>query len=121
MFSTIPLFKKVQAALDDVDERNRSEYMMTANAADMMYQQGRNIGVSWETISKEAKAMFPAISEDKLRMMYEAGLEDREIANNKAIGMQAKVGEKISATGERTVPGGKVIVETEAQPKGRVW
>lgn len=108
----------LQLALDDVDERNRSEYMLTANAADMMYQQGRNIGAEWDTISNEAKAMFPSISENKLRMMYEAGIADREIANNKAIGLQVKMGESMSSQGERTVPGGKVIVETETEPKG---
>ena len=108
----------LQKALDDVDERDRSAYMMTANAADMLYQTGRNMGVAWDSIKDEAKSIFPNISEDKLRSMYEAGLADKEAADSAMVGLQIKIGEKIKTDKANADPKGNVLVETEVVPKG---
>lgn len=107
-----------QQALDDVDERDRSRYMMTANATDMLYQAARNMGESWEEVKADAVKMFPNISEDKLQMMYEAGLEDRNIANDKARGRQVQMGESMSQIGEQETATGMVYVDTPNTPKG---
>lgn len=108
----------LQQALDDVDERDRSRYMMTANATDMLYQAARNMGESWEEVKADAVKMFPNISEDKLQMMYEAGLEDRNIANDKARGRQVRMGESMSQIGEQETATGMVYVDTPNTPKG---
>jgi len=108
----------LQQALDDVDERDRSRYMMTANATDMLYQAARNMGESWEEVKADAVKMFPNISEDKLQMMYEAGLEDRNIANDKARGRQVQMGASMSQIGEQETATGMVYVDTPNAPKG---
>ena len=110
----------LQAALDDVDERDRSTYMLQANAADMMYQTARNMGTEWDTVKAEAKSMFPGVSEDKLRDMYNAGLRDREAASTRALGKQTKIGETIDLSGEAETPKGNVYIDTEYAPKGSV-
>jgi len=110
----------LQQALDDVDERDRSKYMMTANAADMLYQAARNMGTEWESIAPEATRMFPGISESKLKMMYEAGLADREMANDKARGRQVRMGQALTEMGEQETATGKVFIDTEVPVKGSV-
>lgn len=110
----------LQQALDDVDERDRSKYMMTANATDMLYQAARNMGTEWESIAPEATGMFPGISESKLKMMYEAGLADREMANDKARGRQVRMGQALTEMGEQETATGKVFIDTEVPVKGSV-
>ena len=110
----------LQQALDDVDERDRSKYMMTANATDMLYQAARNMGTEWESIVPEATRMFPGISESKLKMMYEAGLADREMANDKARGRQVRMGQALTEMGEQETATGKVFIDTEVPVKGSV-
>ena len=110
----------LQQALDGVDERDRSKYMMTANATDMLYQAARNMGTEWSTIAPEATKMFPGISESKLKMMYEAGLQDRELANDKARGRQVRMGEALSEMGEQETATGNVYIDTEVPLKGSV-
>lgn len=110
----------LQQALDDVDERDRSKYMMTANATDMLYQAARNMGTEWESIAPEATKMFPGISESKLKMMYEAGLADREMANDKARGRQVRMGQALTEMGEQETATGKVFIDTEVPVKGSV-
>lgn len=110
----------LQQALDDVDERDRSTYMMNANAADMMYQTARNMGTEWDSVKAEARKMFPDISETKLEAMYNAGLRDRADAANGAIGQQVRMGEAMSLQNEPSEPKGKVFVDTTATPKGTV-
>ena len=110
----------LQQALDDVDERDRSKYMMTANATDMLYQAARNMGTEWSAIAPEATRMFPGISESKLKMMYEAGLEDRAMANDKARGRQVRMGQALTEVGEQETATGKVFIDTEVPPKGSV-
>lgn len=110
----------LQQALDDVDERDRSKYMMTANATDMLYQAARNMGTEWSAIAPEATRMFPGISESKLKMMYEAGLEDRAMANDKARGRQARMGQALTEIGEQETATGKVFIDTEVPVKGSV-
>ena len=110
----------LQMALDGVDERDRSKYMMTANATDMLYQAARNMGTEWESVSTEATRMFPGISESKLKAMYEAGLEDRDMANDKARGRQIRMGEALSEMGEQETATGKVYIDSEVPPKGSV-
>ena len=110
----------LQQALDDVDERDRSTYMMNANAADMMYQTARNMGTEWDSVKAEASRMFPDISETKLEAMYNAGLRDRADAANGAIGQQVRMGEAMALQNEPSEPKGKVFVDTTATPKGTV-
>ena len=110
----------LQQALDDVDERDRSTYMMNANAADMMYQTARNMGTEWDSVKAEARKMFPDISETKLEAMYNAGLRDRADAANGAIGQQVRMGEAMALQNEPSEPKGKVFVDTTATPKGTV-
>jgi murein DD-endopeptidase MepM/ murein hydrolase activator NlpD/ribosomal protein S18 acetylase RimI-like enzyme len=110
----------LQQALDDVDERDRSKYMMTTNAADMMYQAARNMGAEWSDISAEATRMFPDIDPKKLEKMYIAGLEDRRIANSDAHGRQVKMGQALSEMGEKETATGKVFIDTEVPLKGSV-
>lgn len=110
----------LQQALDDVDERDRSKYMMTANATDMLYQAARNMGTEWEDVASEATKMFPSISESKLKMMYEAGLADREMANDKARGRQVRMGQALTEMGEQETATGKVFIDTEVPVKGSV-
>ena len=108
-----------QKALDGVDERDRSTYMMVANASDMLYQTARNMGTSWENVKDRARQLFPGISEDRLEMMYDAGLKDRAAANYAAEGMQVQIGKTIemndSANKELK---GKVFVNTAETPNG---
>lgn len=110
----------LQQALDDVDERDRSTYMMNANAADMMYQTARNMGTEWDSVKAEARRMFPDISETKLEAMYNAGLRDRADSANGAIGQQVRMGEAMALQNEPSEPKGKVFVDTTATPKGTV-
>lgn len=110
----------LQQALDGVDERNRSAYMMTANATDMLYQAARNMGTEWSDVKAEAMKMFPGISESKLQTMYEAGLTDRELANDKLRGRQVNAGESITQMGEQETATGNVFIDTEEPPKGTV-
>lgn len=110
----------LQQALDDVDERDRSKYMMTANATDMLYQAARNMGTEWSDVASEATKMFPGISESKLKMMYEAGLADREMANDKARGRQVRMGQALTEMGEQETATGKVFIDTEVPVKGSV-
>lgn len=110
----------LQQALDDVDERDRSKYMMTANATDMLYQAARNMGTEWSDVASEATRMFPGISESKLKMMYEAGLADREMANDKARGRQVRMGQALTEMGEQETATGKVFIDTEVPVKGSV-
>ena len=110
----------LQQALDDVDERDRSKYMMTANATDMLYQAARNMGTEWSDVAPEATKMFPGISESKLKMMYDAGLADREMANDKARGRQVRMGQALTEMGEQETATGKVFIDTEAPVKGSV-
>ena len=110
----------LQTALDDVDERDRSSYMMTANASDVLYQSARNMGTEWENAKGYAKRMFPNVAEDKLKAMYEAGLADRDMATDEARGQQIKIGEKVELKKQSNVPTGQVIVETSAPVKGSV-
>ena len=110
----------LQTALDDVDERDRSSYMMTANASDVLYQSARNMGTEWENAKDYAKRMFPDVAEDKLKAMYEAGLADRDMATDEARGQQIKIGEKIELKKQSDVPTGQVIIETSAPVKGSV-
>ena len=110
----------LQAALDDVDERDRSTYMMNANAADMMYQTARNMGTEWNTVKAEAARMFPKISEQKLEDMYNAGLKDRADASTAALGKQVKIGDAMDLSGEAETPKGNVFIDTEYSPKGSV-
>lgn len=110
----------LQTALDDVDERDRSSYMMTANASDVLYQSARNMGTEWENAKDYAKRMFPNVAEDKLKAMYEAGLADRDMATDEARGQQIKIGEKVELKKQSNVPTGQVIIETSAPVKGSV-
>ena len=110
----------LQYVLNDVDERDRSSYMMTANMADLMYQQGRNLGVSWDAVKADAKRLAPGVAEEKLREMYEAGRFDRDRSSDKARGQQIKIGEKIERKKQSDVPTGQVIIETSATVKGSV-
>lgn len=110
----------LQTALDDVDERDRSSYMMTANASDVLYQSARNMGTEWENAKDYAKKMFPNVAEDKLKAMYEAGLADRDMATDEARGQQIKIGEKVELKKQSDVPTGQVIIETSAPVKGSV-
>lgn len=110
----------LQTALDDVDERDRSSYMMTANASDVLYQSARNMGTEWENAKDYAKKMFPNVAEDKLKAMYEAGLADRDMATDEARGQQIKIGEKVELKKNNEAPTGQVIVETSAPVKGSV-
>ena len=109
----------LQYVLDDVDERNRSEYLMVANAADMAYQAGRNIGTEWENIRDTVTSTFSGVSEDKLHEMYEAGRFDRDRASDKARGRSIRQGERLSEMGDQENPmGGQVFIDTEEPPKG---
>ncbi len=108
----------LQYVLDDVDERNRSEYLMVANAADMMYQQGRNIGIEWNQVADTAKSMFPNVSEEKLREMYEAGRFDRDRAADTVRGKQIAIDEKIGELDTEAEPIGELLIETRNTPKG---
>ena len=110
----------LQYVLNDVDERDRSSYMMTANMADLMYQQGRNLGVSWDAVKADAKRLAPGVAEEKLREMYEAGRFDRDRSSDKARGQQIQIGEKIELKKNNEAPTGQVIVETSAPVKGSV-
>ena len=109
----------LQYVLDDVDERNRSEYLMVANAADMAYQAGRNIGTEWENIRDTVTSTFSGVSEDKLHEMYEAGRFDRDRASDNARGRAIRQGERLSEMGDQENPmGGQVFIDTEEPPKG---
>lgn len=110
----------LQQALDGVDERDRSKYMMTTNAADMMYQAARNMGTEWSAIAPEATRMFPGIDPKKLEEMYIAGLKDRRIANSDAHGRQVKMGQALSEMGDKETATGKVFIDSEVPPKGTV-
>lgn len=112
----------LQSALDDVDERNRSEYMMVANASDMLYQSALNIGTEWDNVKAEATKMFPNISENKLQAMYEAGLEDRDMATDKYRGKSVRLGESLAnlKDSDKANVTGKVFVDTETPLKGTI-
>lgn len=110
----------LQQALDGVDERNRSAYMMTANATDMLYQAARNMGTEWNDVKAEAMKMFPGIDPKKLEAMYQAGLDDRRIANDPLRGRQVNAGESVTQMGEQETATGNVFIDTEEPPKGTV-
>ena len=110
----------LQQALDDVDERDRSAYMMTANATDMLYQAARNMGIEWKDVASEATKMFPGIPESKLKMMYDAGLDDRKMAMDKARGRSVEMGKKLSEMSEKETATGKVFIDTNKPPLGTV-
>lgn len=110
----------LQQALDDVDERDRSKYMLTANATDMLYQAARNMGAPWSDVVSEVTKMFPGIPESKLQMMYEAGLADRDMARDTMRNRQIMIGESISEVGEQDPVTGDVFIETAEPPKGSV-
>ena len=113
--------KALQESLDGVDERNRSEYMMTANATDMLYQAARNMGTEWDNVKADAVKLFPQISEQKLKTMYDAGLEDRAMAMDDARGQQIQIGEKVKlAKDNSNAPTGNLLIETSAPVKGTV-
>lgn len=110
----------LQAALDNIDERDRSTYMLHANAADMMYQTARNMGTEWANIKNNAVNMFPGVDESTLKAMYQAGLEDRAVSSSDAHGRQVKMGEAISKMGEKNPSSGNIFIDTEYPPKGSV-
>lgn len=108
----------LQEALDTVDERDRSAYLMTANAVDFAYQAGKNTGRDWDEVKDDITRSFPGIKPEALQEMYESGIRDREASLDTARGMQTKIGEAISSSGEAVPQKGELIVETKEDPKG---
>ena len=108
----------LQQALDTVDERNQSEYMLMANATDYLYQSGRNKGQTWDEVSSDYTEMFPEIDPSILESAYNAGLDDRQMAEDKLRGRAVEVGKPMSEMGEQETATGNLFVDTKKALKG---
>lgn len=106
-----------QLVLNDVDERNTMQYRTMTAVSDYVYQSALNLGVSWEDAKDSITSQFSTIPEEKLRTLYDAGLADRQAANDKVLGLQTKVGEAMSKSTGRVDPTkGNLFIETEETP-----
>ena len=106
-----------QLVLNDVDERDTMQYRTMTAVSDYVYQSALNLGVSWEDAKDSITSQFSTIPEEKLRTLYDAGLADRQAANDKVLGLQTKVGEAMSKNAGRVDPTkGNLFIETEETP-----
>ena len=106
-----------QLVLNDVDERDTMQYRTMTAVSDYVYQSALNLGVSWEDAKDSITSQFSTIPEEKLRTLYDAGLADRQAANDKMLGLQTKVGEAMSKSAGRIDPTkGNLFIETEETP-----
>ena len=112
----------MQDVLDQYDERDPVTYMTAVNAASMMYQAGKSMGTEWENVRDEAVALFRNVDESALRSMYQAGVEDRLANEDKARGMDVKIGEKVTEMEDSGRKGkGEVIVQDGLEVKGTTF
>lgn len=106
-----------QLVLNDVDERDTMQYRTMTAVSDYVYQSALNLGVSWEDAKDSITSQFSTIPEEKLRTLYDAGLADRQAANDKMLGVQTKIGEAMSKSAGRVDPTkGNLFIETEETP-----
>ena len=106
-----------QLVLNDVDERDTMQYRTMTAVSDYVYQSALNLGVSWEDAKDSITSQFSTIPEEKLRTLYDAGLADRQAANDKMLGVQTKIGEAMSKSAARIDPTkGNLFIETEETP-----
>lgn len=95
----------VNNVLQNVDARDRGRYLMTLRSADAIYHAARNTGEAWEDVRAYAKQVAPGMDEADLRSVYEAGLRDREAAEDTVRGMKTQIGQAISANIAANVQG----------------
>lgn len=113
----------LQEALDDVDERDSLVYRTVANASDYVYQSARNVGLEWSDVAPTITEQFKSIAPEKLKAMYEAGLDDRQAAidsaKDKAAGYTVKAGQPMRLEGEKQdVTKGKVFIDSTDAVEG---
>ena len=100
----------IQNALESVDPRDRTQFLMTADVASNMYDFARHTEGSWNEARQMAKQMYPSVNANVLKDVFDAAKKDKEIAETKGYGKVVTAGKnmnKNSLAGAETamVPG----------------
>lgn len=70
----------VHDALNAVDPRDRSTFMLMGRAAQNVYDYARYSDDTWDSVSGRFSRMFPSLPQDALRAVYESGKKDKIVA-----------------------------------------
>jgi murein DD-endopeptidase MepM/ murein hydrolase activator NlpD len=107
----------IQDALESVDPRDRTQFLMTADVAANLYDFARHTEGSWNEARKMVKEMYPSVDANVLKQVFVAAKEDKQIAETKGYGKVIKSGEKLDrgslANAETAVVAGKFIDKRE--------
>ena len=71
----------VQKALDTVDPRDRSKFILTGEASRRVYEYARYTNDNWDQVRSEFKGMFRGVDESTLQSVFESANEDKAKAD----------------------------------------
>ena len=85
----------IQDALESVDPRDRTQFLMTADVASNLYDFARHTEGSWNEARQLVKRMYPSVDTNVMKQIFVAAKEDKQIAETEGYGKVVTSGQTL--------------------------
>ena len=105
----------IHDALESVDPRDQSKFMLMGNVAQEIYRYSFNTTDSWEDVKKKFGKMYKSLNMDALEGMYESAKQDKAEQETPYLNYEVKAGEALDSVmngQSKPIIKGKFVNET---------